>query len=87
MPVGYESRSRQGLEGEKSRRRRDGGETGTVRVQRSALTGLDPVRKGKAAEDESKNFTEVLVKIANPLGRMRGETPNSECDKADVERK
>jgi hypothetical protein len=64
-----------------------GGEAGTVRVQRSALTGLEPVRKGKAAEGESKNLMEVLVKTANPLGRMRGETPNSECDNADVGRK
>ena len=61
-----------------------GGATGTVRVQRSALTDLEPVRKGKAAEGESKKFTEMLVKTANPLGRMRGETPNSECDRADI---
>jgi hypothetical protein len=64
-----------------------GGATGTVRVQRSGLTGLEPVRKGKTAEGESKNCTEVLVKTANPLGRMRGETQNSECDRADVGRK
>ncbi len=61
-----------------------GGATGTVRVQRSALTGLEPMRKGKAAEGESNFFTEVLVKTASPLGRMRGETPNSECDRADI---
>jgi hypothetical protein len=47
-------------------KREEGGETigeatGTVRVQRSALTGLKPVRKGKAAEGESKIFTEVLI--------------------------
>ena len=61
--------------------------TGTVRVQRSALTGLEPVRNGDAAEGESKNLTEVLVNTANPLGRIRGETPNREWDKADDGRK
>ncbi len=73
-------------------KRAEGGDTigeatGTVRAQRSALTGLEPVRKVKTAEGESKNLTEVLVKTANPLGRMREEPPNSECDNADVGRK
>ncbi len=58
-----------------------GGATGTVSVQKSALMGLEPVRKGKAAEKESKILMKVLVKTANPLGRMRGETQTASATK------
>ncbi len=39
---------------------------GTVMCHRSDPAGLVPVRKGVTEEGESKNATEVLVKIACP---------------------
>ncbi len=63
---------RKGLEGAGGETR--GRATGTVRVQRSALTDLEPVRNGEAEEGESKNLTEVLMNTADPLGRIRGQT-------------
>ena len=51
------------------------------------MTDLEPVRNGVAEEGESKNLTEVFVNTADPLGRIRGETPNREWDKADEGRK
>ena len=55
---------------------------GIDRDQRSDWAVLDPVRKGRIAEGESKNNTEVLEKTARPSGRIRGETPNRVCDRA-----
>ncbi len=74
MPVGHETRCRQRLHEEKRRRgrrercrmgvvgRRD--TEGTDKCHRSAFKALTPVRKGKAAEGESKNEQEELVKMA-----------------------
>jgi hypothetical protein len=73
MPVGDESRVRKGLEGKESSRRRDKRESNWY---------------GEGPEvGIVKKLTEVLVNTANPLGRIRGETPNREWDKADAGRK
>ena len=55
---------------------------GIDRDQRSDWAVLDPVRKGRIAEGESKNNTDVLEKTARPSGRIRGETPKRVCDRA-----
>jgi hypothetical protein len=42
----------------------EGGTEGIDRCHRSASKALTPVRKGRAAEEESKNEQEELLKMA-----------------------
>ena len=46
-----------------------------------------PERKGMGEVGVSKMVTEVGVKTATPCGRMRGEMPKREWDKAESGRK
>jgi hypothetical protein len=48
---------------------------------------LVPVKKGTWDEGESKKEQVVLVNRACPCGRIRGETPNRECDREEAGRK
>ena len=46
-----------------------------------------PDKKGRGESGASKIFTEVGVNMATPLGRIKGEMPRSEWDKAESGRK
>ena len=46
-----------------------------------------PDKKGMVEVGVSKMVTEVGVKIATPWGRIRGEMPTRECDKAESGKK
>ena len=88
MPVGDESRVRKGLEGEESSRRRDERESNWYgEGPEVGVDGLGACEEWGSCRGRVKQITEVLVNTANPLGRIRGETPNREWDKADEGRK
>ncbi len=55
---------------------------GAEKYQRSEEGDLMPERKGMGEVGVSKMVTEVGVKMARPWGRMRGEMPKRERDKA-----
>jgi hypothetical protein len=48
---------------------------GTLNDHRSAEGSLEPTRKGREEEGESKSRQEDEVKTAYPWGRRRGEMP------------
>ena len=60
---------------------------GTSKCQRLEPAALVPVKKGTWDEGESKKEQVVLVNRACPCGRIRGETPNRECDREEAGRK
>ena len=55
---------------------------GTEKCHKSEEGDLEPVRKGRVEEADSKTETEVGVKTAKPLGRRRGDRPTRECERA-----
>ena len=55
---------------------------GTEKCHKSEEGDLEPVRKGRVEEADSKTETEVGVKRAKPLGRRRGDRPTRECERA-----
>ena len=65
----------------------EGGGLGTEKNHKSELGDLVPDRKGMGESVVSKMLTEVGVKRATPWGRIKGEMPRREWDKAESGRK
>ncbi len=63
------------------------GGRGAEKNQRSEEGDLVPDKKGVGEVGVSKTVTEVGVKIATPWGRMRGEMPTREWDRAESGKK